>query len=267
LNDYFFFSAPQLKRGPLGRAVLGTSNEMTQVVKPAARRHQLRELDLHGIVAPQCSKATTILETAHSSADALLKAYELAWSERGKPRGITTDEEQDLLRAMLVLAAAGLDAMAKQVIEDALPALVQKSDDVREGLEKFVARSVRGDVDAPEAVAGYRFLGRVLSAHSPQHRVIEEYVKDLTGGSLQSTAELSKTAAALGLSTLQMDHAQLKEIFDIRNKIIHELDIDLEGKQRKRTLRGRESMMDHTNALLELAEQILKGVNALLGVA
>jgi hypothetical protein len=39
-------------------------------------------------------------------------------------RGMSTDEEQDLLRAMLVTAAPGLDAMTKQLIRDALPKVV-----------------------------------------------------------------------------------------------------------------------------------------------
>jgi hypothetical protein len=77
---------------------------------------------------------------------------------------MTTDEEQDLLRAMLVMAAAGLDSMLKQLIRDCMPSLVKANPQVREGLEKFVARSIRGEADAPEPLAGARFLGRVLAA-------------------------------------------------------------------------------------------------------
>lgn len=234
---------------------------MPSAKKFPTRRHKLRKPDLGSVTAAECSKAVTIVQTAHASADALLKAYELAWSERGKPRGITTDEEQDLLRAMLVLAGAGLDAMAKQLIRDALPSLVRKSRQVREGLEKFVARSIRGDVATPESIAGIRFLGRVLSAPSQQQQVIEEYIRDLTGGSLQSPEELSRTAAALGLSDLSIQHAKLKEIFEIRNKIIHELDVNLDAERRKRNLRGRETMMKHASTILELAERILKDVH------
>jgi len=60
---------------------------------------------------------------------------------------MTTDEEQDLLRAMLVMAAAGLDSMTKQLIRDALPQVVHRTGAAREGLEKFLARQLTGDVE------------------------------------------------------------------------------------------------------------------------
>jgi len=232
--------------------------------KRAERRHALRVPRLTEPKAEACGKAAVILERTHESADALLKAFELAQQGRGAPRGMTTDDEQDLLRAMLVMAAAGLDSMLKQLIRDAMPTLVKVSPPVREGLEKFTARSARGDPESPEPVSASKFLGRVLAAESPQRQVIEEYTRDLTGASLQSASELAKTAAALGLSEVKVDVPRFKEIFEIRNKIIHELDINLDGDRRKRNMRGREPMMKHTNALLEIGEQILREVDARL---
>ncbi len=229
--------------------------------EPTKRRHTLRAPRITNPKTESCSKAAVILERTHDSADALLKAFELAQGGRGAPRGMTTDDEQDLLRAMLVMAAAGLDSMLKQLIRDALPALVKVSPPVREGLEKFVARSIRGDADSPEPLSGTKFLGRVLAAESQQTQVIEEYIRDLTGVSLQSASELAKAAAALGLSKTKVDVLRLKEIFDIRNKIIHELDINLDGDKRKRNVRGLESMMKHTNSLLEIGEQMLGEVD------
>ncbi len=229
--------------------------------KTPQRRLKLR---LARVLEPQveaCSKAAVILARTHESADALLKAFELAQEGRGTPRGMSTDEEQDLLRAMLVMAAAGLDSMLKQLIRDAMPGLVRASTPVREGLEKFVARSIRGDAESPEPLSASKFLGRILAAESQQKQVIEEYIRDLTGSSLQSAAELAKTAAALGLSRTKVDVPRLKEIFDIRNKIIHELDINLDSVGRKRNVRGRESMMKHTNALLEIGENMLQEVD------
>jgi len=225
--------------------------------KPPQRRHKLRAPRITAPKTESCSKAAVILERTHDSADALLKAFELAQGGRGAPRGMTTDDEQDLLRAMLVMAAAGLDSMLKQLIRDAMPALVRASPPVREGLEKFVTRSIRGDAESPEPLSGAKFLGRVLAAESQQIQVIEEYIRDLTGASLQSASELAKTASALGLSKTKVDVPRFKEIFDIRNKIIHELDINLDADKRKRNVRGLEPMMKHTNSLLEIGEQML----------
>jgi len=235
--------------------------------KTPERRHKLRVAQLHDPQADACSKAAVILARTHESADALLKAFELAQDGRGTPRGMSTDEEQDLLRAMLVMAAAGLDSMLKQLIRDAMPTLVRANAVVREGLEKFATRSIRGDADSPEPLSGAKFLGRILAAESQQAQVIEEYIRDLTGASLQSAPELAKTAAALGLSKTKVVVERFKEIFDIRNKIIHELDMNLASDRRKRNLRGRESMMKHTNALLEIGESVLQEVGEQLASA
>ncbi len=180
---------------------------------------------------------------------------------------MSNDDEQDLLRAMLVMAASGLDSMLKRLIRDTLPTLVAVNERVREGLEKFTTRSIRGEADAPDSVGGTKFLARVLASAEPQKQVIEEYIRDLTGGSLQSAAELGRIAAALGLTVTKIDHGVLKPIFDIRNKIIHELDTNLDGDRRKRNIRGRDAMMKATNRLLEVGEQMLGEVDSVLGVA
>jgi hypothetical protein len=179
---------------------------------------------------------------------------------------MTTDDEQDLLRAMLVMAAAGLDSMLKQLIRDAMPSLVKVSPPVREGLEKFVTRSIRGDAEVSEPLSGAKFLARVLAGESQQSQVIEEYIRELTGASLQSPSELAKAVQALGLANVKIDVPRFREIFDLRNKIIHELDINLDGDRRKRNVRGRDPMMTHTNALLEIGEKILGAVDKQLAV-
>lgn len=233
--------------------------------KTSDRRHKLRVAQLTESRTDSCSKAAVILARTHESADALLKAFELAQDERGTPRGMSTDEEQDLLRAMLVMAAAGLDAMLKQLIRDAMPTLVRANPAVREGLEKFVTRRIGGDDDdGLEPKSAAKFLGRILTAESQQAQVIEEYIRSLTGSSLQSAPELAKTTAALGLAKTKVAVERFKEIFDIRNKIIHELDMNLAIERRKRNLRGREPMMKHTNALLDIGESILREVDDLL---
>ncbi|HUT24319.1 MAG TPA: hypothetical protein VM492_08265, partial [Sumerlaeia bacterium] len=86
-------------------------------------------------------------------------------------------------------------------------------------------------------------------------------------GSLQSMDELARTAAALALTKTKIDHATLKPIFDIRNKIVHELDINLDGDRRKRNHRGLEDMKRYTRALLDIAEAILSEVDEKLAAS
>ena len=209
--------------------------------------------------------AELILEHAESSLKAFRNAFDTLKRQRGAKRGMTTDEEQDVLRAAVVFAAAGLDAVAKQLIRDALPGLLEKDPKVQAGLETFVARRIRGDDDG-EGYVGAKFLARLLTAQSQRGQVIEEYIRELTGSSLQSPDELLRTAAALGVdpAAAGIERKALKPIFDVRNKIIHELDIDLAGARRKRNIRGQDVMLGHAGTLLVVARQLVASVETRL---
>ncbi len=102
-----------------------------------------------------------------------------------------------------------------------------------------------------------------------QHQIIEDYISHLTSGSLQSAVELARITASLGLKKEQVhiDHKALKPVFDVRNKIIHELDINLDAPRRNRNVRNEPTMRKHTNILLGLAEDILDAVDKKLKTA
>jgi hypothetical protein len=223
------------------------------------------------VSSEECSKTATILKHAHDSTSALLRAYRFARAMRGvkkdekgavkatKLRGMSTDEEQDLLRAMLVIAAAGLDAIAKQIIRDALPTLILKDQRALAELEKFVARRLRNVSDNGDDQPASAFLARILCAPSAQQKLIEEYIADLTGASLQSATELYRVAAALAIDTddLGIDKGVLKPIFDCRNKIVHELDINLEAARRNRNLRRESTMIQYAATLITIGERMV----------
>src|SRR5690242_2085324 len=109
-------------------------------------------MSVSGMVPPPeaTAKARLIFEHAQASHDAFGKAFEILKRERGGKRGMTTDEEQDILRASVVFAAAGLDAVAKQLIRDAVPVLLDSDPKVLEGLETFVSRRIRGEDEEGE---------------------------------------------------------------------------------------------------------------------
>ncbi len=176
---------------------------------------------------------------------------------------MTRDEEQDLLRAMLVMAAAGLDGMLKQLIRDTVPRLVSIDDDVRANLEKYVTRQIKAESIDVDSQRGAKFLGRILAAASQQGQVIEEWIAHLTGGSLQSPAELQQIAQAFALPAkdIPLDNPSLSNVFRVRNNIIHELDMDLSGKRRKRNIRRQTDMIKHTNELLKLGSGFVKHVS------
>jgi len=240
----------------------------------------LKKLDFVKWSTIACDKACLILKHTHESSQALYAAYEIARavrsikkqkeseSEEKKEfatlRGMSTDEEQDLLRSMLVSAASGLDAMTKQLIRDALPKIIEIDKQALAELEKFVTRKLKDGTD--DSLERTPFLARVLTAPSTQKQIIEDYIGYLTKGSLQSSDELSRVTKAFGISQkeVSIDHTKLRPIFESRNRIIHELDINFNVKRRRRNLRTEGTMKNYTETLIELAENILKSVDSKL---
>jgi hypothetical protein len=232
----------------------------------AGKPKQLRAIDSR-CDSPLCKSAGRILEAAHDSAGALLKAFDLARTQRGRSAGMSTDQEQDLLRAMLVMAAAGLDGMVKQLIRDALPSLLERDSKAQTSFEVFVERQFRPDIEGVAPPATPKYLARLLSRPEPHKVLIDDYIRKLTDGSLQSSQSLYLVVGALGLwpPEVDVDERALTPIFSVRNKIIHELDINLKATRRTRNVRGMDKMIEQTDRLLMVGEKILKGVNGKLG--
>lgn len=209
-------------------------------------------------------KARTILESARSSAKSFLEAFDTVRQHRGAAIGKPTHEQQDLLRASLVFAGAGLDSMLKQLIRETIKQLADKDERVRRELTTFVQRQIRGDPNEVETTFGHRFMATVLLSPSPMDGITAEYVRDLTGSSLQSQEQLLKAARALGLDTrsLELDAVELKTAFQVRNRIIHELDVNLNTARGRHSRQGRtrKELEVHTNRLLDAGEKIIEGV-------
>jgi hypothetical protein len=171
---------------------------------------------------------------------------------------------------MLVFAAAGLDSLLKQLMRDALHSLAAQDPAVQGELETFVTRQIRVDeATLGDTTSGRKFLAEVLVTPAPLSRITEKYIRDITGESLQSAPQLFRAVKALGLSpdSLELDAGQLKEIFDARNQIIHEMDIRLEAKKKKsRTRRSRtiEDMTRKAEHLLEVGQRVIEAVDGKL---
>ena len=235
------------------------------------RESQIRVVQLDSLQSADdvLRKSHLILKYAHESAVAFVAAFDTVRQQRGASRGATTDEEQDLLRAMLVMAAAGLDSMLKQVIRDGLVTLVEADPSVKVGLQKFVSRRIRARAESDDGAIGHEFLARILTAENHQDQVIEEYVRHLTGASLQSVEELRRTVTALGLPSdvIALPDSDLRIIFADRNRIIHEFDVNFAQLRRNRQSRMRDVMIGYTNALLQVAESVLEAVDQKLALA
>src|SRR3989344_6108243 len=125
--------------------------------------------------------------------------YEIYRRNRTGSKGSTTHEEQDLLRAMLVFACSGIDAVVKQLIKDSLPKIIQKDltgHGARQEFQKFVERRLRKAnlIDGEEKILSLdtNFVAQVLTSNEPRTELLGSMQKHLSADSLQSLDQLLK---------------------------------------------------------------------------
>lgn len=205
----------------------------------------------------QCLNSFTILCNAHDASTSFLDTFDKSRKAR-KAKGTPTDEEQDLLRAMLVFATAGLDSMAKQLIREALPVVIANSTGAEAMFKQFIERSLRG----PEDI-GRRLLADVLGDARPRERLMEALISDLTAGSLQSADELLRVAAYFDIPSKELVAApdDVKKIFQVRNQIVHEMDVNFAAVNRNRRSRAKGTMVKYTNEIFRVAADLLAAVD------
>ena len=211
---------------------------------------------------PLANDAWVILSYAHLTADALYDSFCVVREKQGS-KGTTTDEQQDLLRSMLVLALAGLDSSTKQLVTLALPALVGREAVSADALLEFGTRRLSGLGDRADA---NRLLLSLMIDDEPRQRLVSEFVEDLAGDSLQSVGQLMRVVNVLGVEspTLRTQVTGLEEAFGVRNNIIHRMDINFSFLNRNRTSRSIAKLVPMTNQVLETAEAIVLAVDELL---
>lgn len=202
--------------------------------------------------------AQRFLHSAYASVESMLKFLTDARLARGASRGTNTDSEADLLRAAIVFCGAGLDAALKQLIRDALPSLIEVNSDASAGLNKFAQKIAAEPKTSAEAM---------LSGNPRQH-IIDAYVYELTGSSLQSVEQVKGVAAALGISdnAFVKQISSLKDLFTARNEISHELDLrDVErhGEKRRRS-RNRTETEGLADTAFEVGQAFIDKVGKIL---
>ena len=197
--------------------------------------------------------AFVIICNAHKASSSFLKQFEDIRRYRNA-KGTPTDAEQDLLRAMLSFASAGLDSMAKQIVRDALPAIVAKD----EGAAALFFQRTKKTIYRDNVLNSDLLLQAIL-AKCPRDLLVADLVRDLTSGSLQAVDELSRVGSFLNIPSKELieDPKKMTRIFEIRNQIAHEMDIDFSQPNRRRHPRARDDMIDYTNALFKVAKTLL----------
>lgn len=200
-----------------------------------------------------------IISKTIDSINSFRKLYKAGRS--GAKGGPSTHDQQDLYRAMLIFACAGLDVFVKQLVKNKLPQLLEVDKDVQNRFKEYVKRGIHKDDKAI-----LNTVALALIDQSPRSVFLKEYVRNMTGDSLQSVDELCKISEASALETKKIFNdtrrGTIKEAFTARNEIIHEMDINISESSSRttgyRTRRQRKApiMEKHTKSILNLAEEI-----------
>jgi len=207
-------------------------------------------------IKDEAYKAYLILVNARKVAGSFFSLFETLRDNRGA--GTYTDQEQDLLRAMVAFASAGLDAMVKQLIRDTLPKVAHNIDGSHVSFEGYIERRLKKDPDK-----SIQFIAKIIADKNPRARLVKEWIEDLTADSMQSVEQLSKAAASFDIptATLTNDLNKIKKIFTMRNEIVHEMDIDFSRNNRSRRSRKKTEMKEATEELFDIANRFLKAVD------
>jgi hypothetical protein len=195
-----------------------------------------------------------IVCNAHKACSAFLKQFEDIRRYR-KAKGTPTDTEQDLLRAMLAFACAGLDSMSKQLVRDVLPELVDRDEGAAAMFFQRTKKALYKD-----NVLNVELLLRSIMTAAPRNILMSDLVSELTSGCLQSVDELFRVAAYFNIASkdLAANPNDLKRIFHVRNQIAHEMDMDFTQRNRSRRPRARDVMIDDVNVIFSVAKVFLE---------
>ena len=181
----------------------------------------------------------------------------------GAKGGPSTHAQQDLYRAMLIFACAGLDIFVKQLIKTKLPKLIGADKRAETKFKEHVRRGLnKDDKEVLNTVA------LALIDRNPREVFLTDYLDSMTSESLQSVEELCKVSEASGLDTKSIFDTDkrnlLKDAFIVRNQIIHEMDITVSNEGAKKTghrtrrQRRADIMEKHTRAILDLAQELFR---------
>ena len=204
--------------------------------------------------------AYTILRNTHDASSSFLSIFERT-RERRRARGAPTDEEQDLLRAMFVFASSGLDSMTKQLIKDALGPVIESHKGAMGHFKTFIEKRL-----GKREVVDVKFLAEVLASKDPRDVLVAELVNELLSQSLQSKDQLLRGVSYFDIPSrlLANDLDALQKIFDARNQIVHEMDVDFAQPNRNRRPRSKGQMIQYTTELLRIGNVLLRAVDSKL---
>jgi hypothetical protein len=201
-----------------------------------------------------CRRAANFLGAADAAARRLLASAE---------REDHPFTREDLLKAALIFACAGMDRTSKALVEEALPKLADLDREVAERFVKFASRRL-----APGGSLDVALLSRLLlDPRTPRQGLLQTFVDDLTGDSMQSVQQLFRVFSALGLSEeyAKKNRTELARTFAARNQIVHEMDlVTEESGAHVRRARAEEDYLAMIDAALAVADHLIEATSELI---
>lgn len=207
------------------------------------------------------SNSFSILGSTYSSVSSFLQIYHTTRQARGARGGAPTEGEQDLLRAMLTFASSGLDSMVKQLVRDALETVINSDQGAAEMFRTHIEKRMKKGEDLD-----YKLLAMLIASEEPRNTMISNLIEFLCGSSLQSKEQLLRVASFFNIPSarLAVNFNLLDQIFEARNQVAHEMDIDFTHTGRNRRPRRHDRIITFVNEIFRLASAFLTEVEAKL---
>ena len=149
------------------------------------------------IVPPESPvhRSQRYLAAAYDSVASLIEeTYPVLRKQRDGSRGRLTHAEQDVFRAAVIFAGAGVDTVFKEALRGCLNLQIESSIGAREKYQEFVASYIQD-----EGTISPKRLAVLLTSRDSDQDLKAAYIASMTGSSLQSQQQVTKALAALGL--------------------------------------------------------------------
>jgi hypothetical protein len=199
-------------------------------------------------------------------ANLIEETYPALRNKREGSRGRLTHAEQDVFRAAVIFAGAGVDTVFKEALRGCVTLQIESSTGAREKYLEFVTNYIQ---DAG-AISPKR-LALLLTSFDSSQDLKAAYIESLTGSSLQSQQQVTKALAALGLQDerdLFKDSVKLNPLFRVRNQIAHEMDMtpaSVSGRgARSRHERSMSTYVEMCHGGLNYCQRVLNRLEAVL---
>lgn len=176
---------------------------------------------------PEIERSWARLLATHKSVSGLFTTLNDLRAAQDDPRGAISELHRDQARAAIVFTAAGIDACLRTLLRDALATLLSGAGPAHGAFTgHFMDNRLKGDLT--------QATKKAIVDIDPRTALIDLYVQDLTGSSIQGWKDLAQCRDALGITDSQLDDSDLKthqDFFDARHEVAHELDLtDPSGK-------------------------------------